>query len=134
MTYQFLIFGVNGLVYFAYNRVHEEPDRWEGLKEIAAEVAELMPILLVTDSDIVISQEPDVPYVDHTLRQLDGIYYLLAVSTWFNDVEISYDLSPLGSNLCAVEYFSGEPVEISSEGFLTVELAREEAVVFQIIP
>jgi hypothetical protein len=134
MTYQFLIFGVNGLVYFAYNRITEEPARWAGLKQLAAEVVELMPILLKPEEPIAITETPDVPYVDHTLRELDGNYYLMAVSTWYNDVTVTYDLSPLGAGLCVVEYFSGNPVPVAADGTITIDIAKEAELVLQIIP
>lgn len=132
MTYQYIVFGANGMVAFAYTYVHEQADRWEGLKGIAAEVTELLPIILTPDSDIEIVEEEDLPYVDHALREVDGLYYLIVVSTWTNDLTVHYDLSPLGADLCVVDYFSEQTLPVES-GALSVDLTRADARVFQII-
>ena len=134
MTYQYLVLGVNGILYFAYNRIIEHPDRWTGLKQIAAEVRELTPILLEPDAGIAIAEDPDLPYIDHALREHEGIYYLMVISTWFDDATVSYDLSPLGQDLCVVEYFSGDMLEVSGEGILTLQIDQNAEKVLQIIP
>ncbi len=133
ITYQNLVFGVNGLVYFAYSYVHAQPDRWEGLKAVASEVRELMPVLLEPDAAVEIEESPDLPYVDHALREHDGIYYLLVVSTWFNDVTVSYDLSPLGEDLCVIDYFYEMPVPVY-DGKVYLDIPKEGDAVLQIIP
>lgn len=134
MTYQFLVFGVHGLVYFAYNYVHAQPERWEGLKLVANEVRELMPVLLNANSNLDVVQSPDVPYVDYALKEFDGNFYLLVVSTWPADITVTYDLSELGQELCVIRYFEDEQVEISELNTVTIELPRYGEAVLQIIP
>lgn len=67
-------------------------------------MVELMPHQLKRDVSIAITEIPDVPYVVSSLRELDGIYYLMATSTWYNEVTVTYDLSPLSIGLCVVKY------------------------------
>jgi hypothetical protein len=133
-TYQYLTFGANGLSYFAYNYVYSQPDRWEGLKEIAAEVKELMPVILEPIEAIELAEEPDLPHVDYSVREHDGIYYLMVISTWTHDLTVSYDLSPLGTELCVIDYFDDAEVEVSADNKITLDLARGEEAVLQIIP
>jgi hypothetical protein len=134
MTYQMLVFGVNAITYFQYSAVHNQHDRWEDLKQVAAEVTELMPIALEPESDIPILELTELENVDHSLREHNGIYYLLVVSTWTNDVKVSYDISALGAELCAINYFSEEQYEVAPDGTIEVALPRYGEAVIQIIP
>ena len=134
MTYQFLTFGVNGLINFAYAYVHGQPERWAGLKEIAAEVKELMPILLELDAGVDLPETPDVPYVDYSVREHDGVYYVMIISTWTNDVTIAFDLSALGDDLCVIDYFAETEVPVADGGIVTLELPRAGEKVLQVIP
>lgn len=134
MTYQMMVFGVNGMSYFVYSSVFSEAERWEGLKEIGTEVVELMPILLELDHSAVIEEIPDLEYVDHALREVDGVYYLMVVSTWGNSVTVKYDLSPLGLDLCVLNYFSEEVIAVDVDGMVTLNLPHHGEAVLQIIP
>lgn len=134
MTYQMIVFGVNGMAYFHYNRVHPETERWDGLKEIAAEVVELMPVLLTPDSDIPVIEQPEYDYVDYALKELDGVYYLIIISTWSNDLKVTFDLSDIGLDLCVVDYFSEDQYPVDENGIISMELAGYREAVLQIIP
>ena len=133
MTYQYLVLGANGLVYFAYNYVHSQPDRWAGLLEVAYEVKELMPLLVEPNSDVGIVCDADHPGLDWAVKELEGIYYLLIVSTWYNDLTITFDLSAVGEDMCVLHYFDETPVNVE-KGAITVTIPGEGDAVLQIIP
>ena len=133
MTYQYMVLGANGLLYFAYNYVHEQADRWEGLKGVAAEVTELMPLLVLPNSDKQVTRQPDTVQLDHALKELDGVYYLLAVSTWYDNLTVTFDLSSLGDELCVIDYFAETALDVV-DGAVTIRMETEGDVVLQIIP
>ena len=133
ITYQYMVLGANGLFYFAYSYVHNQPDRWAGLVGIANEVKQLMPLLVLPNSDKQVVEEPDTLSVDYSLKELDGVFYLMLVSTWFDDVTLSYDLSALGDNLCVINYFNEETVPVKN-GKVTLTIPKEGDAVLQIIP
>jgi hypothetical protein len=133
MTYQFMVLGANGLLYFAYGYVHDQPDRWEGLLGVAAEVKTLMPLLVQPNAPGVGTPDPDLLYVNHAVKQVGGITYLIVVSTWGDAVTVTYDFSSLGTDLCAVDYFANEALAAPG-GKVTLTLPPWGDRVVQIIP
>ncbi len=84
MTYLAVNHGAKGLIYYSYFNIRDDKDykaRWQQIKEIAAEIASLRPVILSTQqtnkSDIVCNNRN----IDFKLMRESNIYYLFAVNT-----------------------------------------------------
>ncbi len=84
MTYLAVNHGAKGLIYYSYFNIRDDKDyktRWQQIKEIAAEIDSLKPVILSTQktnkSDIVCDNRS----IDFKLMRESNTYYLFAVNT-----------------------------------------------------
>jgi hypothetical protein len=103
MTYQFLVHGVRGLIYYTFwdsgFDMLDYPELWEELQRQTAEVQELAPVLLSPEPGIVRQQGPDG--VLHTRWQPhEGDAYFMAVNTAEEDLgAVTLDVPIDGSGI-----------------------------------
>jgi hypothetical protein len=89
MTYLAINHGAKGLIYYSYFNIRDDKDykiRWPQIKEIAAEIDSLRPVLLsiqeTNKNDIVC----DNRNIDFKLMRQGKAYYLLTVNTKKNNI------------------------------------------------
>lgn len=126
VTYQALINGVDGILYYAYFSslwdMEQSPDMWAGLTEIAGEIEQLTPVLLNGELSRLKSDHPGVA-IGQWVH--DDKTYLTLVNT--TDQQI-YNL-PVTATVTAVE-----PM-FSSEIFPSVEgRERRDRLMFNLEP
>ncbi len=107
-TYLSLIYGAKGIIYFKYPVYHE--DSWDTLADVATQLQTLGPIALKPDVEQDITYDsstvPDefdpengeFPAVQVSLKENPGGgYVLLAANSMHYSVDVTYELSCLGS-------------------------------------
>jgi hypothetical protein len=83
MTYQALLSGVNGILFYTYedkdNRIKENPDVWNRLKLIVAQINKMSPVLLQGTFFKLNTRWNDVLANLWTYRNI--IYYVVVINT-----------------------------------------------------
>lgn len=107
MTYQALVHGAKGLLYYCYYDTRVLPqyaEMWAGLKKIAGEVKTISPILLAPHDLGSVSCDPKDSGVDTMLKELDGQLFLIAVNTKETPCKVTYDLKQLVGDRISVMF------------------------------
>ncbi len=124
MAWQFIVFGARGLIPWNYAgdyTIHAVPEVWESYLSDVAEMNEIMRVILSDDADIDLDPQSDFPtMIDHILKVEDTATWILSVSTNERSMLVDYDLSGIGSDLCVVDYTTGESFGQDAEGHIHV--------------
>ena len=84
MTYQSLVHGANGLIYYSFFDLKRDPlgfeSRWADVKKVGEEVKRLTPILLSTEEPPKVQLSSGVKNIHFSAKQHDGKLYILAVN------------------------------------------------------
>ena len=125
MMWQFIIFGARGLVPWKYDgdfTLQAVPEIWSAFLEDVAEVNELMRVILADDLRIDLNAEATRPtQFDYIVKEEETATWVLSVSTNEHPSLVSLDLSLIGSDLCVVDYTTGETFEQDDAGRIQVK-------------
>jgi hypothetical protein len=134
MTYQALVHGAKGLIYYSYYDMRVLPqyaEMWAGMKKIGAEVKALSPILLSQGDMGSVSCAPEDSGVDTKLKELDEQLYLIAVNTRNTPCRITFDIRQAVGNKIPV-MFEGRFVMNSKDTYLADTFKPLEAHVYDL--
>jgi len=116
MTYQCLIHGSRGLVYYTYFdgrfEMEKHPELWDMMKQLAKEVRELSPLFLAGSPEVVrrAGVEKQILFL---LKSFDKRQYLIAVNLSQEQADVKITLPKLYQGTL-LEVFTGSQVKISN--------------------
>jgi hypothetical protein len=136
MVYGAVCLGAKGILWYAYDtpelpgwNVTQEPELWPALKQIAAELGRLSPVLLSVEEPTDVSMEPDAPEILWRVCRHKGADYLLAVN-WQSGFATPTFTFADGRTATAREVFTDQSVLVQ-EGQLRLTLAPLEVAVMR---
>jgi len=142
MTYLAVAHGADGILWFSLGYTLKHPDLWQTLKDLAAELKALTPVL--TAKTVWMKTGAGHSAIDAILKETDDAYYLIAVNV--PDIEgpkdgpktlLSEDLTGVRLPLSVVEtgvakvWFEDREVPLS-DGLLTDDFRLYERHVYEI--
>jgi hypothetical protein len=137
MVYGALCLGATGILWYAYDtpetpgwKVTQEPDLWPALKQLAAELQKLSPVLLSLEEPPQVQVETDAPQLLWKVGRYEGNDYLL-VANWQSRLITATFTWPDGRAATAREVFTGQ-TENLVEGALRLKLSPLEVSCYEI--
>ncbi len=128
MVWQFIVHGARGLLPWNYSgsyTIHYQEEIWADYLEQIAQLNELMRVLLTPEADIDLAPETTFPLsFDYSVKQEDTATWVFTVSTNEHSLYVTLDLSALGTDLCIVDYDTGEIFVQDENGKIEVFYSR----------
>ena len=138
MAWQFIIFGARGLIPWKYSgdsTMHAVPEVWEGWLEEIAEMNELMRVILADEADTDLAPESTFPtMIDYVVKEEETASWVLSVSTNERPMYVAFDLSEIGTDLCVVDYTTGEIFEQDEQGKIRMKYAAYQVRLIEVMP
>ncbi|MDP8255924.1 MAG: hypothetical protein P9M14_09250 [Candidatus Alcyoniella australis] len=133
MAYQAVAAGAQGVVYWNYSHLRAS-ESWEGFQVLARQITSLNAIWVsdTLDSSALMPGDQSTSTVVTRLFQFDGRHYLLAVNNGLTSTSATFDISSLGDNPCAIDYFDEQVRLVSREGTFTEIFENLGVRLFQI--
>ena len=125
MAWQCIAEGANGLVFYSWFDVRRDPttpfeEHWPDVKQMAAEIAEMIPVLLSVEPAPEVEIET-APWLHTLVKRLGDTTYVVLVN---NAHEAHRTTFALGTKPSRVrDHGSGQPVEPDESGRVSVDLA-----------
>ena len=136
MTWQFIIHGAKGLMYWNYAgayTIHFQPDIWADFLKTIGEINELMRVVLADDVALDLDVQSTFPEsFDYLVKQLGQTTWVFTVSTLEHGLDVSLDLSSLGTDLCVVDYTEGEAFTPDETGRVNLSYDANQVRILQI--
>jgi len=127
MTYQFIVHGAKGLIPYNYDgtcTIHEQPNIWSAFLTDVAELNALMEVLLTDDYALDLKPYTDFPTEFDYLAKKDATAtWALTISSSERTLSVNLDFSAVGSNLCIVDYTTGDVFVQDAQGRIAVTYA-----------
>lgn len=114
MSYQFIVNGAKGLIFFCFYRNVDLPEVWQAQKEIAREIRSIEQVILAPDSDLRVEVQPADGKLEYSVKKCDGKDYLLVVNTDQTMVQATFTLPELAK---VNEVFERQSAESTGKSF-----------------
>ncbi|MCZ7585048.1 MAG: hypothetical protein M5R36_17920 [Deltaproteobacteria bacterium] len=138
MTWQFIIHGAKGLMYWNYDAsytIHHQPEIWASFLADVAEINELMRAILADDvtEDIQVDAARGDSF-DYRATRVGETIYLFTVSTLEHSNDVTLDMSPFGNIACVVDYTTGETFRYLYPPYIRIPYGPLQVRVLQVTP
>ena len=136
MTWQYIVLGVSGIVAWNYGgdyAIRAQDEIWSAFLGDIAEINELMSVILGDNADLDLQADATFPETfDYVVKQDETATWILSVSTNTHSMDVTFDLSSLGTDLCIVDYSTGETFTQDDDGKIEVEYDGYQVRVLEI--
>ena len=137
MAWQFIVHGASGLIPWNYAgdyTIHYQPEIWASYLETVAEMNELNRVILSDNQGTDLDAQTAFPTMfDYVVKSEETATWVLSVSTNERSLDVSFDLSDIGTDLCVVDYTTEETFEQDGEGRVEVEYGPLQVRILEIM-
>jgi hypothetical protein len=137
MAWQFIIQGAKGLIPYSYDgtcTIHEQPDIWSAFLTDVAEMNALMGVLLADDFTLDLAPQTDFPTMfDYLVKREATATWALTISSSERTLAVNLDFSALGSDLCIVDYTTGDVFVQDAQGRVNVSYDAYQVRILEVL-
>ncbi len=137
MTWQYIVLGATGIIAWNYDEdgytIHGQPDNWTAYLSDMAEINALMSVILSDNVALDLAAQTNFPdSFDYVVKQDETATWILSVSTNTHGLNVTLDLSALGTDLCVVDYTTGETFSQNNNGQVEVDYAGYQVRILEV--